>query len=92
MRQAEQRFQFVADMLPQIIWSARPDGWFDYYNRRWFELTGMTLEAAQGVSRESAVHPERGRPLRRVTRRTPSKPAKAVRTDLSLRRASDGIY
>ena len=26
MREAEQRFQFVANMLPQLIWSARPDG------------------------------------------------------------------
>ena len=30
----------IADSMPQIIWSAGPDGRLDYYNRRWYELLG----------------------------------------------------
>jgi hypothetical protein len=35
--------------MPQIVWTARPDGWLDYYNQRWFDYTGMTLEANAGL-------------------------------------------
>ena len=27
--------------MPQIVWTARPDGCIDYYNRRWYEFTGL---------------------------------------------------
>jgi len=37
----EARFRQIADAMPQIVWTARPDGTLDYHNRRWFELTGV---------------------------------------------------
>jgi PAS domain S-box-containing protein len=58
MREAEQRFQFVADMLPQIIWSAYPDGALDYANRRWFEFTGLTMAQMGGSPWEGVLHAE----------------------------------
>jgi signal transduction histidine kinase len=33
-------FKELADSLPQIIWTARPDGFVDYYNERWYQFTG----------------------------------------------------
>jgi len=27
--------------MPQIVWTARPDGFVDYYNRRWYDYTGL---------------------------------------------------
>ncbi len=56
MEAAERRFQFVADMLPQIIWSARPDGSTNYFNRRWYEYTGLTPERSMEWSWRSIVH------------------------------------
>jgi two-component system CheB/CheR fusion protein len=43
--------------MPQIVWAARPDGYIDYYNRRWYEYTGF----AEGYGQESwepILHPE----------------------------------
>lgn len=57
MRGADQRFEFLTDMLPQIIWAARPDGSHHYFNRRWFEFSGMTLEDSTGTGWHGAVHP-----------------------------------
>ena len=37
----ETRFQTITDAMPQVVWSARPDGRHDYYNRRWCEYTGI---------------------------------------------------
>ncbi len=60
MNEAEQRFQFVANMLPQLIWSARPDGVADYYNRRWFDLAGQVPDQgqAQPAGWQQLLHPE----------------------------------
>ena len=45
---SEQLFRTLADHLPELAWSARPDGFIDFYNRRWFEYTGTTLEEMEG--------------------------------------------
>jgi PAS domain S-box-containing protein len=36
----EHQYRFLADFMPQIVWTAKPDGSFDYYNKRWYGLTG----------------------------------------------------
>jgi PAS domain S-box-containing protein len=54
---AERRFRRMADAIPHIIWTARPDGTVDYFNRRWFEYTGLSVQEANG-SWLSAVHPD----------------------------------
>ncbi|MGK4006124.1 PAS domain S-box protein [Sorangium sp. So ce1036] len=40
LRESEANFRQLADAMPQIVWTARPDGAVDYYNRRWYELAG----------------------------------------------------
>ncbi len=42
LRLSEGRWRQLADAMPQIVWSARPDGWIDYANQRWFDYTGFT--------------------------------------------------
>ena len=39
--EAERQFRELADAMPQIVWTARPDGFIDYYNKRWYEYTGF---------------------------------------------------
>ena len=49
--QAEQtahELRTFIDSLPQLAWSADANGWLDYYNRRWFEYTGTTMEQMEG--------------------------------------------
>ncbi|MCC7123861.1 MAG: CHASE3 domain-containing protein [Acidobacteria bacterium] len=41
LRESEQQFRTLADSMPQIAWSTRADGYFDYFNERWYEYTGM---------------------------------------------------
>jgi two-component system, sensor histidine kinase and response regulator len=52
------RYRFLADTMPQIVWTARPDGNLDYYNRRWFDYTGMTIEQTKDWGWKHAVHPD----------------------------------
>ncbi|NDJ18631.1 PAS domain S-box protein [Myxacorys almedinensis] len=57
-RQSEQHLRALADAMPNIFWTARPDGSLDYFNQRWYDYTGMTLAEAQGWGWQSALHPD----------------------------------
>lgn len=39
--ESEERFRQLANAMPQIVWTARPDGLVDYYNQRWYDYTGL---------------------------------------------------
>ncbi len=41
LRESEASFRKLADSMPQIVWTANPDGYLDYYNERWYDLTGF---------------------------------------------------
>lgn len=55
---SEERYRFMADAMPQIVWTATPDGSVDYYNRRWYEYTGLTFEQTKDWEWEAVIHPE----------------------------------
>jgi PAS domain S-box-containing protein len=55
---SEQRYRQLADAMPQMVWTARPGGSVDYYNQRWFDYTGLTLEKSTGWGWKSVLHPD----------------------------------
>jgi two-component system, chemotaxis family, CheB/CheR fusion protein len=58
LRESEERFRAVADLVPDLLWSSDPSGSADWFNRRWLEFTGRSIEAAQGFGWIEVVHPE----------------------------------
>ncbi len=48
LRDSEERFRGLADNIAQLAWIADSTGWIFWYNRRWFDYTGTTLEEMQG--------------------------------------------
>jgi PAS domain S-box-containing protein len=52
---ADHRYRTLAEAIPQIVWTASAEGSVDYFNQRWFEYTGLTLEET-GRSWQAAVH------------------------------------
>ncbi len=46
--ESEEQFRQLIDNLPDLAWHARPDGYIEFFNRRWYEYTGTTLEEMQG--------------------------------------------
>jgi PAS domain S-box-containing protein len=55
---SEARFRQLADAMPQIVWTARPDGYIDYYNERWYGFTGFGRDAFGDFSWVPILHPE----------------------------------
>jgi PAS domain S-box-containing protein len=39
--ESEARFRQLADAMPQMVWTAGPEGSVDYYNERWYQFTGL---------------------------------------------------
>ena len=55
---AESDLRRAIDTIPQLVWSAFPDGSVEFCNRRWLEYTGLTAEQTQGWGWRAAIHPE----------------------------------
>jgi PAS domain S-box-containing protein len=58
LREGAERYNFLADTVPQIIWTARPDGRLDYFNKAWFDYTGLTLDETQDWGWRTVLHPD----------------------------------
>src|SRR5882724_4197386 len=50
--------QLLVDSIPALIHTARPDGYLDYFNKRWLEYFGVTLDKVIGWNWTAFVHPE----------------------------------
>ncbi len=48
----------LVEAIPQMIWTATADGSRDYFNQRWCDYTGLSLEQATGHGWEAALHPD----------------------------------
>lgn len=51
-------FRQLFDLMPQLGWTAQPDGWIDYYNKGWYDYTGSNFEEMQGWGWTSVHDPD----------------------------------
>jgi PAS domain S-box-containing protein len=61
LRDAEEeraRFHFMAESMPQKIFTAKPNGELDYLNKQWFEFTGFPFEQMKNWEWTQFVHPD----------------------------------
>ncbi len=56
--ESEARFRQLADAMPQIVWTARADGFIDYFNSRWYQFTGFDRDRYGDASFERILHPD----------------------------------
>jgi len=58
LRESEGRFRTIANLVPQMVWSARANGEVDYCNQRWYDFTGLPEGATRGHEWDVALHPD----------------------------------
>ncbi|MGB6016575.1 MAG: PAS domain S-box protein [Nodosilinea sp.] len=58
LRESEERFRHLADNISQLAWLADASGSIFWYNQRWFDFTGTTLEQVQGWGWRQVHHPD----------------------------------
>lgn len=52
------KYQDLADSIPQIVFRLTPEGENDYFNKVWFEYTGLSLASSSGSKWMEVIHPE----------------------------------
>src|ERR1700722_10750659 len=55
---SEDQLWEMVDTIPALVWSARPDGSAEFFNRRWLDYAGLSAEQAQDWGWTAAVHPD----------------------------------
>jgi PAS domain S-box-containing protein len=58
LRESEAKFRTIADAMPQMVWSALPDGYHDYYNQQWYDFTGVPVNSTDGKGWNDMFHPD----------------------------------
>lgn len=90
IEESEIKFRQIANAMPQIVWTARPDGYVDWYNDWWYKYTGA-LPGSKWDDAVSPMHPDDVRPTLKCW-------AKSIATgepyqmEFRFKRKSDGRY
>ncbi|ABA22288.1 PAS/PAC sensor hybrid histidine kinase [Trichormus variabilis ATCC 29413] len=91
LRESEERYRYLAEAIPQLVWTADANGECDYFNQNWCDYTGLTLEESLGSGWLAALHLE-------DLERSYETWSKAVETgtlyenEYRFKRAADGSY
>lgn len=56
--ESAQAFQSLANQIPQIVWTAAPDGKIEFLNERWYEFSGHSREHKMGLDFALFIHPD----------------------------------
>ena len=88
--ESEERYRGLADAMPQIVWTAGPDGVADYVNEGWVTFSGLTLAETAHDGWLNTLHPD---DLQRTTElwETALESGTLFETEYRMRRA-DGTY
>jgi PAS domain S-box-containing protein len=58
---AGERLRLLIDILnemPQMVWATDPDGAHFFYNKQWYDYTGLSREKSLGFGFANALHPD----------------------------------
>lgn len=58
LRQSQSTYEQLVELLPQMVWTTDAEGRPDFYNRRWYDYTGVGIGTTDGEAWVSVVHPE----------------------------------
>jgi len=88
---SREHFKFLADNIPVIVWTTDGNGQANYFNKLWYEYTGLDFETSRGGGGQQALHPDDLIPLAKawteaLTNQTP------FQFEYRIKRASDGQY
>ncbi len=57
-RVSESQFRLLTDAMSQIVWVMRADGTYTWFNQRWLDYTGLSMEESLSHGLTGLVHPD----------------------------------
>ena len=58
VRESEEMFRQLAESIPQLAWTTDAEGFIFWYNQRWYDYTGTTLDEMKGWGWQSVHDPD----------------------------------
>jgi len=58
LRESEERYRLVADLIPHNIWISDADGYHTSFRRRGYEFAGLAAGASEGTGWLELLHPD----------------------------------
>jgi len=62
LQESAEAFSMLDESVPQLVWMCTPDGLNVYFNQRWMDYTGLTLEESYGKGWDTPFHPDDKQP------------------------------
>ncbi len=90
LRESDERFRQIAESLPQLIWTATPDGVCDFLNGQWEQYAGLAKDS-QTPDLIERIHPEDRSRLLREWRTAVAGGVAKLRAECRLQ-GRDGTY
>jgi two-component system CheB/CheR fusion protein len=90
LRESELRFRTVADLIPDLLWSNDVEQRGDWFNQRWIDYTGQSLERACDYGWLDVIHPE-DQPTTQAAFDAAAATGQTLRVEHRIR-SHDGIY
>ena len=91
LRKSEEQYRFLAEAIPQQVWTAQADGALDFVNQRVLDYFDCTMEEMIGAGWQSGLHPEDVAGCLERWRNSLATGA-TYSVEFRLRRASDETY
>jgi PAS domain S-box-containing protein len=88
--ESRQHYQALAESLPHLVWTCRPDGHCDFLSRQWVEYTGLSAESQLGYGWTAQLHSQ---DQERVQAEWTAATVRGDKFDIEFRiRRSDGVF
>ena len=58
LEESRARFRQLLETIPNMAWTAQPDGTIDYYNQQWYDYTGLSFTDLGGINWQHHIHPD----------------------------------
>jgi PAS domain S-box-containing protein len=85
-------FAALSNFVPQFVWMCTPDGLNTYFNQRWVDYTGLTLEESYGRGWNTPFHPDDKQSAWDAWNRAVQSEGRSPYSVESRLRAADGSY
>jgi PAS domain S-box-containing protein len=91
LQESERNLRLFMETIPQMLWSAAPDGAIDYYNQRVLDYTGLSMDELRGAGWIKPIHPDERDAMTKVWA---AAVAEGVPFNFEFRgrRGADGMY
>ena len=58
LQESERNLRLFMETIPQMLWSATPDGAIDYYNQRVLDYAALSMDELRGAGWIKLIHPD----------------------------------